>query len=240
MQPNPSCSHGPVPGGRHGSKPRRQCGVMLLALLIFLSILGLAVTKTSEVWSTSVHREREQELLFVGEQYRKAIERYYNASPGSNKVLPPSMEQLLQDNRFPKPQRHLRNLYPDPMAGGDEWGVLKQGTRIIGLYSQSDKKPMKKSGFDIRYAEFSGAGSYREWRFMFKPPSGVTASVPSGVAGGPGAPSAPTLAGVPGTAAALETLEAPTKTTVSPINLPSQTTTGKHLIAPISFSAANP
>jgi type II secretory pathway pseudopilin PulG len=230
MQPNPSCSHSPVRGLGHGGKPRRQCGVMLLALLIFLSILGLAVTKTSEVWSTSMHREREQELLFVGEQYRKAIERYYNASPGSNKVLPPSIEQLLQDDRFPKPQRHLRNPYPDPMAGGDGWGVLKQGSRIIGLYSQSDKKPMKKSGFDVRYAEFSAAESYREWRFMFKPP---------GALGMPGASGASNFPAVPG-AAVPQTLATPAKTNFSLINVPSQTTTGKHLIAPISFSAANP
>lgn len=165
---------------------------MLLALLIFLSILGLVVTKTSEVWSTALTREREQELLFVGEQYRKAIERYYNATPGPNKVLPPSIEQLLQDDRFPKPQRHLRNAYPDPMAGGDAWGVLKQGSRIIGVHSQSDQKPMKKSGFDARYAEFSAAQSYRGWRFIFKQ---AIATIPAGSA--PGALGAPGGFGTP-------------------------------------------
>jgi type II secretory pathway pseudopilin PulG len=150
--------------------PRSQSGVMLLALMIFLTILGLVVTKTAEVWSTTLTRAREQELLFVGEQYRKAIERYYYATPGANKVLPLTVDELLQDDRFPKPQRHLRRPYPDPM-GGESWGVLRQGSRIVGVYSLSEQKPMKKSGFDTRYIEFSASQSYREWRFMFKQPN---------------------------------------------------------------------
>jgi type II secretory pathway pseudopilin PulG len=177
----------PFPSQHHCMNPPGQSGVMLLALLIFLSILGLVVTKTAEVWSTALAREREQELLFVGEQYRKAIERYYNATPGPNKMLPLTMEQLLQDDRFPKPQRHLRNPYPDPMAGGDAWGVLKQGSRIIGVYSQSDQKPMKKSGFDARYAEFSAAQSYRGWRFLFRPPTTRPGGLTPGATGAPGA-----------------------------------------------------
>jgi type II secretory pathway pseudopilin PulG len=216
----------PRPSQRHGRKQPRQCGVMLLALLIFLAILGLAVTKTSEVWSTALTREREQELLFVGEQYRKAIERYYNATPGSNKVLPPSIEQLLQDDRFPKPQRHLRNAYPDPMGAGETWGVLKQGSRIIGVYSQSDQKPMKKSGFDPRYAEFSAAQSYRGWRFMFK----QAIALPGGSA--PASPSLPGAPGAFGTPAAPGALGANNATTPG-VTIPSVTTPGKQPIPTI-------
>lgn len=148
-----------------------QRGVMLLAFMIFLAIVGLVVTKTAEVWSTTLAREREQELLFVGEQYSKAIERYYYATPGINKALPATLEELMQDDRFPKPMRHLRQLYPDPMRGGDTWGVLRQGSRIVGVYSLSEQKPIKKAGFDAKYTEFSAAQTYRGWRFMFKPPT---------------------------------------------------------------------
>jgi type II secretory pathway pseudopilin PulG len=189
----------------------------------FLAILGLAVTKTSEVWSTALTREREQELLFVGEQYRKAIERYYNATPGSTKVLPPSIEQLLQDDRFPKPQRHLRNAYPDPMGAGEMWGVLKQGSRIIGVYSQSDQKPMKKSGFDPRYAEFSAAQSYRGWRFVFK-----QAIAPTG-GSAPRSPGAPAAFGTPAAPGAFGAANA----TTPGITIPSVTTPGKQLIPAI-------
>jgi type II secretory pathway pseudopilin PulG len=213
----------PHPSARHGRKPPHQCGVMLLALLIFLAILGLAVTKTSEVWSTALTREREQELLFVGEQYRKAIERYYNATPGSTKVLPPSIEQLLQDDRFPKPQRHLRNAYPDPMGAGEMWGVLKQGSRIIGVYSQSDQKPMKKSGFDPKYAEFSAAQSYRGWRFVFK----QATAIPTGAA--PAAFGAPGAFGTSATPGAFGA----TNATTPGVTIPSGTTPGRRPIATI-------
>jgi type II secretory pathway pseudopilin PulG len=167
-------SHGP------SARPQKQSGVMLLALLIALTILGLVVTRTADLWSTTMAREREQELLFVGEQYRKAVERYYYATPGANKALPLSIDELLQDDRFPTPQRHLRKPYPDPM-GGEAWGVLRQGSRIIGVYSQSELNPMKKSGFDTRYAEFSAATSYREWRFVFKQPLANAAGNARGV-----------------------------------------------------------
>lgn len=156
-----------------------QQGVMLLALLIFLAILGLVATKTVEVWSTALTREREQELLFVGEQYRSAIERYYYATPGANKVLPASLDELIKDDRFPKPQHHLRQLYPDPFREGETWGVLRQGSRIIGVYSLSDQKPMKKSGFGAKYTSFSAAQSYRGWRFIFLPPTGSTLRAPN-------------------------------------------------------------
>lgn len=195
---------------------------MLLALLIFLTILGLAVTKTAEVWSTALTREREQELLFVGEQYRKAIERYYYATSGPNKMLPHTLDELIQDDRFPKPQRHLRKLYLDPVGDGDAWGVLRQGQRIIGVYSLSDQKPMKRAGFDARYAEFSAAQSYRGWRFLFRQPTNI--------AGGP-------VPGAPGAPGALGTPAAPGATNAT---IPSATSSGKQIIPAIPSSATTP
>ena len=96
-------------------------------------------------------------------------------------MLPLSVDELLQDDRFPKPQRHLRKPYPDPMSGDGSWGVLRQGSRIVGFYSLSDQKPLKKSGFDSRYSEFSAAQSLREWRFMFKEPAAKSAGNSPGI-----------------------------------------------------------
>ncbi|NMM08677.1 MAG: type II secretion system protein [Polaromonas sp.] len=149
----------------------KEQGVMLLGLLIFLAILGVVMTKTAEVWSTRLAREREQDLLFVGEQYRAAIERYYYATPGPTKALPLTLEDLVKDDRFPQPQHHLRQLYLDPVRGDDTWGVLRQGSRITGVYSLSDQVPLKKAGFAPKYAEFSAAQSYRGWLFIFHPPA---------------------------------------------------------------------
>jgi type II secretory pathway pseudopilin PulG len=51
-----------------------QGGLVLLALLIMLILVAVGALAAAEVWSTTLKREREVELLFVGNQYRRAIE----------------------------------------------------------------------------------------------------------------------------------------------------------------------
>src|SRR4029453_10974868 len=50
--------------------PRRgrcatQKGVTYLGVLLFVFLMGLGLASIAHVWPTTVHREREQELLFV-------------------------------------------------------------------------------------------------------------------------------------------------------------------------------
>lgn len=147
----------------------RVRGLVLLAVLMLLVLVGLAALVGAEVWATALQRERESELLFVGEQYRRAIESYWRASPNV-KTLPTSLDQLLEDDRFPKPVRHLRRRYTDPMTGAPDWGLVKLGNGIAGVYSTSKDAPLKQSGFPPQYIEFERAGRYDQWRFVFKLP----------------------------------------------------------------------
>ena len=141
-------------------------GVVLLALLLALALGGIALMAGAQVESVARQRAREQELLFVGDQYRKAILRYYmGAPPGMRRVLPAKLEDLLDDDRYPTPVHHLRRLYPDPITGGTDWGLLRAADRIVGVYSQSDKQPLKQAGFDGRDQQFNGAMSYHDWVF---------------------------------------------------------------------------
>jgi hypothetical protein len=149
---------------------QQQRGMMLVVLLIFFAVSSYAALKSSEVWATVVAREQEQELLFIGDQYRIAIERYYHATPGTIKTLPRALKDLVDDNRFPVAQHHLRKLYQDPIRGSDTWGVLWSGPGIVGVFSLSEQKPVKKSGFDNPYGRFNSAPNYRSWRFIFTPP----------------------------------------------------------------------
>jgi type II secretory pathway pseudopilin PulG len=178
---------------------RRRCagkfprGVALLALLLALAIGGIAMMAAVDVWSLARQRAREQELLFVGEQYRLAIRRYYfGAPPGTRRVLPSRLEDLLEDDRYPTPVRHLRRIYPDPITSSAEWGVLRIGERIAGVFSLSDKAPVKQAEFAGEHQAFSGKTAYREWVFAVSvsgqpleayppsaspPASGVTPSI---------------------------------------------------------------
>jgi type II secretory pathway pseudopilin PulG len=160
---------------RHCSEPGRRGigGLVLLALLIFLALVSLATALAAEVWATTRQRDREAELLFVGDQYRRAIESYWRATPGRVKVLPRSLAVLLQDDRFPVPVRHLRRLYADPITGED-FVLLRQGGAVAGVLSPSKAAPLKIAGFPPRYRQFEAATSYEQWQFIFVPPrSGI-------------------------------------------------------------------
>lgn len=142
----------------------------MLALLLGLALGGIALMAAVDVWSLARQRIREQELLFVGDQYRRAIQRYYFGAPrGTGRVLPTSLEDLLEDNRYPVPVRHLRRLYPDPITGSAEWGVLRVGQRVAGVYSLSEKQPVKRTGFAPGYEQFGDKAAYRDWVFGVSP-----------------------------------------------------------------------
>jgi len=171
------------PTRRLGLARRRERGVVLLALLVALTLLGIGLMNVVDVWTLSRQREREQELLFVGDQYRQAIRRYYSAAPGGGqRGYPTSLEVLLEDDRFPIPVRHLRRAYPDPITGKADWGLLKVGDRILGVYSLSEAAPLKQAGFKPVYEAFKDATSYKDWVFAYVPRRGV--AVPATPASG--------------------------------------------------------
>lgn len=150
---------------------RRNCaGLVLLGVLLFLVLVALAALAGGEIWATAVQREKEEQLLFVGEQYRRAIESYWRAAPGRVKTLPSSLEVLLEDDRFPAPVRHLRRLYSDPFDERADWGLVKIDNGISGVYSTSTATPLKRRGFPIRYTQFEDARDYRQWRFVIPVP----------------------------------------------------------------------
>jgi type II secretory pathway pseudopilin PulG len=166
----------------HDSLPqRRSRGFVLLVFLLALALIGIASMAAADVWSKTQQREREQQLLWVGDQYRLAIRHYYYAGPpGSGRVLPPSFAVLLDDDRFPVPVHHLRRLYPDPVTGSTNWGLLRVGDGIMGVYSPSDVVPLKQAGFSPQDQAFADKTSYHDWIFAFVPGrrSGVPASGP--------------------------------------------------------------
>jgi type II secretory pathway pseudopilin PulG len=159
-----------VPSGasRH-RRARPAAGLVLLALLIMLVLIGVAALGAAEVWATSVKREREAELLFVGDQYRRAILSYWKVSPG-RRAYPPSIDVLLTDNRFPNPVHHLRRVYRDPMTETGEFEPIIQANALMGVHSTSDAAPIKKANFAQPYKQFESAETYAQWQFIFLPP----------------------------------------------------------------------
>ena len=148
----------------------RQQGLTYLAMLVFVAVMGLGLAGTAEVWSLSQQREKEAELLFVGNQYREAIGRYYDATPGGGKRYPEKLEDLLEDKRYPMPKRHLRKLYADPLTRKAEWGLMEApGGGIMGIYSLAQGSPLKQAEFGNDDRTFHQASTYGEWRFFHEP-----------------------------------------------------------------------
>ncbi|HWT36470.1 MAG TPA: type II secretion system protein [Paraburkholderia sp.] len=154
--------------GRHRSNTRvpYERGIVMLTLLIALMLLSIALMGALDVWSLQRKRETEQQLLFVGNQYRVALLRYYRAG----RVLPASIDELLNDSRFPEPLHHLRRAYADPVTGQNDWVYLYQAGRIAGLHSSSTDAPIKRSRFPRQFEDFEGQQTYAGWQFFYLPP----------------------------------------------------------------------
>ncbi len=218
------------------SGPRLEDGFVYLWALFAVALAGIVMAGAGQVWQVKAQREKETQLLYVGEEFRKAIMSYYNTG---TKQLPESLEDLLQDKRLPNIKRHLRKIYLDPVTNTAEWGLIEESSqgnvapnasapsgnspapsanptagnnpmlntqpapgsgaipgssptvgnspapgsalpnsspvsstidkRIVGVYSLSEKKPIKKDKFPERYAKFSEAATYRDWKFIYKP-----------------------------------------------------------------------
>ena len=165
---------------------RWQGGFTYLTALFVVTILGGGVAVIGEVWGTAAKREKETQLLFVGHEYRKAIERFYLSGP--QRAYPRTLEDLLKDPRRPGTERYLRRLYPDPITGKNEWGLVKAPDGgILGVHSLSSEAPLRKAGFKVRDAGFERAQSYADWKFVHAAPITPTGKPP---ASGPAKPPA--------------------------------------------------
>lgn len=165
---------------RTGSCSRRrdrglQRGFTYLGLMLIIASMGAALAATAQVWSTVVQREKERELLFIGDEFRKALKGFASAARNSNERTPRTLNDLIKDPRYPDTRRYLRQLYVDPMTGKREWGLqkdLKGG--IVGVFSLSEAKPRKVADFSSKNREFEGKTKYSQWIFVPKSDDGST------------------------------------------------------------------
>jgi len=149
---------------------RPQSGYILVGLLILIMVAGYALAAAGTKFSEARKREREQELLKVGDTIRKAIGNYYNQTPSVVKQYPPNLEALLKDERFPQPKRYLRKLYLDPVTQREGWGILEAPSGgVMGVYSLSAAKPYKTKNFRLMYRHFENKKYYGEWYFAYVP-----------------------------------------------------------------------
>ncbi len=101
-------------------------GYAMAVLLVGMSVMAIMMTIAMPVWKQAAQREKEEELVFRGLQYVRALRlfsaKYANASP-------PTIDVLVE-------QRFLRKKYKDPITNDDFQPVLA-GQAVPGVVNDS-------------------------------------------------------------------------------------------------------
>lgn len=147
-------------------------GFTYIGVLVILAIIMLALGAVSQVWHSVMQRKKEQELLFIGRQFRAAIGKYYVQSGGR---YPANLEALLESNDIgvtgagAKKNWFLRKIYYDPITNQSNWGlIMGPDKRVQGVHSLSEEKPFKTTGFMNADADLDLAEKYIDWQFRYE------------------------------------------------------------------------
>src|SRR6187455_786265 len=84
-------------------------GFAMVALLVGMAIAAIWMTASLPSWRQQVQRQREEDLIFRGEQYARAIMLYQDKNRQAN---PPSIDILVS-------QHYLRKKWKDPITNDD-------------------------------------------------------------------------------------------------------------------------
>jgi type II secretory pathway pseudopilin PulG len=92
---------------------RGDSGYMLLVLMLATAVLTITMLGVARNYRRGIQRDREVEMIHRGEQYARAVRRYYKKFGR----YPNTIEQLEDTNKI----RFLRKRYKDPMSPDGEW-----------------------------------------------------------------------------------------------------------------------
>lgn len=150
-------------------KPGRgfQGGWGYLGMLFLVFLLSLGLGTTVEIDSTLERRDREVELVAVGNLYREAIESYYLSATAGPRRYPASLEYLLKDSRHLVTRRYMRRNYLDPMTSRPFTALVAPDGGIWGVASVSGKKPLRVA-LPGGAMSVDAAQSYRDWQFIYR------------------------------------------------------------------------
>ena len=148
----------------------KERGFLYIIVLFAIVLISIMFLKYFESWDYILKRDKEEELIFRGDQYVSAIENYQKKYPGA---FPSSLKELY-DKKF------LRRLYKEPFSKDGKWNIVslskktgkgkyivipyqvwkkyKNSYRIVGVAS-----PVHKKGFKI----YKKKEYYDEWLFAY-------------------------------------------------------------------------
>jgi type II secretory pathway pseudopilin PulG len=188
----------------------------MAALLVGLAVMAVAMTVALPVWRQANKREKEEELIFRGRQYVRAIQLFQRRFAAT---YPPDVDTLIR-------QKFLRKKYKDPMVEDGEFEIVYQGSQLAmpgaggarglgggaqggqggtSLTFDSRSGAITQGGTTVRTAgarggmlgvrskntdesirSYNGATHYNEWQFIFVPAMTGPGQGRPGIRGGEG------------------------------------------------------
>src|SRR5215831_18498436 len=97
---------------------KNESGYTLAVVVVFTSVLLIGLSEAMINWQKAMQREREEELIFRGKQFIRAIALWQQKFRGT---WPTTIEALLNTNGT----RFLRKKWKDPITNSDEWRLIK-------------------------------------------------------------------------------------------------------------------
>jgi type II secretory pathway pseudopilin PulG len=92
----------------------------MAALLVAIAVMGVAMTVALPAWRQQTQREKEEELIFRGRQYVRAVQLFQRKYAAA---YPPDVDLLVR-------LKLLRKKYTDPMVKDGEFEILYQGSSM--------------------------------------------------------------------------------------------------------------
>lgn len=161
---------------RIGQTTKRADGYAMAALLVAVAVMTVAMSVAMPVWKTAVRREREDELIFRGRQYVRAIQLFQRKFAAA---YPPDIDTLVK-------QRFLRKKYKDPMTEDGEFEVLYQGTPLTLTPGQGGGAGLQRATPGQRAQRPGQGGSGLTLTFDSQSGAVTQGTRPGGVAGARG------------------------------------------------------
>lgn len=181
-----------------------QAGYALMTVLLLAALVLILLAAEVPRVLTEGQREREEELLFRGEQYRRGLGLYFRKYGR----FPLKLEELVE----PKNNiRFLRQLYPDPLTADGRWRLIRVGPlgELVGSETRRGRlqlQPQEK-GKETTPAEeapegrstetlpiigvasrstrraikvYQGESYYHRWEFIYDPMAEAAQQAPGG------------------------------------------------------------
>jgi type II secretory pathway pseudopilin PulG len=194
--------------------PTNDRGYAMAALLVAMSVMAVLMSALLPAWTHMARREKEEELIFRGRQYARAVGLFQRKFANT---APPTIDVLVE-------QRFLRKKYKDPITGDDfqplyanqaqpgsgsaqvalrpgqqatatvntqPQGLLQSGLNNTGVNARGGVIGVTSKSKDTSIKVYNGRTRYNEWAFVFvqtsqRPGQSVDGARQPGQGGGQG------------------------------------------------------